>query len=251
MKKQNNNLIAISGKLGSGKDEVASMINDLVKSHYEVKKFAGKLKDIVCLLLGCTREDLEDRDFKNTELSKDWWYYLSPANKMISYKEKYIIDGKDCPLPASDLVKLTPRLLLQLLGTECGRNIIHPNIWCNSLFAEYRPLDDSKRANLGNVIDYSDCEFPNWLISDIRFSNEAIALKERGGVIIRINRPRVGIEHMNDGSKRLAQNPIEEHESETGLDDYKDFDFVIENDGTLEDLKEKVKTIVKSLNIEL
>ena len=36
-----------------------------------------------------------------------------------------------------NLVKLTPRKLLQLLGTDCGRDIIHPNIWVNALFADY------------------------------------------------------------------------------------------------------------------
>lgn len=239
-----NNLIAISGKLGSGKDEVANMINQMATEKYIIVKFAGKLKEIVCLLLGCTREDLEDRDFKNKELGEEWWYYNSKLEGLLDYRTY-----KHFEYESIDLIKLTPRLLLQLLGTECGRNIIHPNIWVNSLFADYRCIDDSKRVSMGNVIDYNDCVFPKWLISDIRFTNEASSLKGRGGIIIRINRPRVGIEHIMDGTQRLAQKPIEEHESEIGLDDYSDFDFVIENDGSLEDLREKVKNIVESLNI--
>ena len=36
-----------------------------------------------------------------------------------------------------DKIKLTPRLILQLLGTDCGRDIIHPNIWVNSTMMAY------------------------------------------------------------------------------------------------------------------
>jgi hypothetical protein len=75
-------LIGISGKIGVGKDLMFNILNYLrqdndwdsfsdymsnaffIHRKYENKKYAGKLKDIVCLLLGCTREQLEDRDFK-------------------------------------------------------------------------------------------------------------------------------------------------------------------------------------------
>ena len=41
-----------------------------LKSTFEIKKFADKLKDIVCLLLGCTREQLEDRGIKSLSLQE-------------------------------------------------------------------------------------------------------------------------------------------------------------------------------------
>lgn len=80
-----NNLIALHGRMGSGKDTVAKIIQiltlfpqmktenvvkEIVKNKefsnhvFEVKKFADKLKDIVCILIGCSRKDLEVRDFK-------------------------------------------------------------------------------------------------------------------------------------------------------------------------------------------
>ena len=39
-----------------------------------------------------------------------------------------------------DTLKFTPRLLLQLLGTDAGRNIVHPNIWVNALMSDYRQI---------------------------------------------------------------------------------------------------------------
>lgn len=220
------NLIGISGKIGSGKDTVATIIQALTgtgfgddkafetfkktglmpvptnKSPFVVKKFAGKLKDIVCLLIGCTREQLEDGTFKTTPLDSTW-------------DDSHGID--------------TPRDLLQILGTDCGRDMIHPNIWVNALFVDYRPLDDSKRASMGNVIDYSDCPFPCWLITDVRFPNELEALKARNGLSIRVNTNRAGI--------------LSNHESETALDDAT-FDYVIDNSGTMEELIEMVREIL-------
>ena len=68
-------LIGISGKISSGKDTVGKIIRiltasphftneavvdflkrDLYESNWKIRKFADKLKDIVCILLGCTRE---------------------------------------------------------------------------------------------------------------------------------------------------------------------------------------------------
>ena len=83
-------IIGISGKKQSGKDTVGRIIQIITDSphfndeavvefinkpainpKFEVKKFADKLKDIHCLLFGCTREQLEDEDFKNTELGEE------------------------------------------------------------------------------------------------------------------------------------------------------------------------------------
>ena len=86
-------LIGISGKMGSGKNLVCTIIQGLtaakkhnienpsfewIKKYYinsiwEQKAFAGKLKDFVCILIGCTREQLEDREFKEKELGEEWW----------------------------------------------------------------------------------------------------------------------------------------------------------------------------------
>jgi hypothetical protein len=102
---------------------------------------------MVCLLIGCTREQLEDREFKEQELGEEWWYYDL-------YKEHFPYIETKAGNPDSwhervkdRVVKLTPRKLLQLLGTEAGRDIIHPNIWVNALFADYKAVTDVTKSN--------------------------------------------------------------------------------------------------------
>jgi len=218
------NLIGISGKMGSGKDTLSIVINYLADKFapesiadweqpvseftYVNKKYSEKLKYMVCFLLGCSRSDLEDREFKEKELGEEW-------------------DG------------LTPRKLLQLLGTEAGRHIIHPNIWVNALFADY-VCDDcgqqecpTDEEDTGQMIHRS---FPDWIITDVRFPNEAQAIKDRGGILIRINRPQ----YLDNGLVIRK----DEHLSETALDDYDEFDYVINNDtNSVQDLVDKVKQL--------
>ena len=218
------NLIGISGKMGSGKDTLSIVINYLADKFapesiadweqpvseftYANKKYSEKLKYMVCFLLGCSRSDLEDREFKEKELGEEW-------------------DG------------LTPRKLLQLLGTEAGRHIIHPNIWVNALFADY-VCDDcgqqecpTDEEDTGQMIHRS---FPDWIITDVRFPNEAEAIKDRGGILIRINRPQ----YLDNGLVIRK----DEHLSETALDDYDEFDYVINNDtNSVQDLVDKVKQL--------
>ena len=249
-------IIGISGKIGSGKDTVGKIILDLLditypakscitKGNWKVKKFADKLKDIVCLLIGCTREQLEDAEFKNKELGEEWWYYKNiEFNKTITLLEfENLTDNKK---EYFDLIKLTPRLLLQLLGTDCGRDIIHPNIWVNSLMNEYKILHYFETGNNNKECRESrKAIYPNWVITDMRFPNELKAVKDRDGISIRVSRnnnPCVCI----DDSKLdclVKCNKKPQHESETALDN-SEFDYVLDNNGTIEELIEKVKVIL-------
>ena len=79
-------IIGISGKKTVGKDLVGKIIQYLTgestvypfdlnidyshKSNWEVKKFADKLKDIICILINCTREQLEDESIKSLSLQE-------------------------------------------------------------------------------------------------------------------------------------------------------------------------------------
>ena len=138
-------------------------------------------------------------------------------------------------------INLTPRLFLQKIGTDLFRNQLHPNIWVNSLMSEYKPFKKeggfqrSVKSEEGIPYDFEyEIEYPNWIITDVRFVNEADAVKSRGGINIRIDRPNL----LNN------QNNINlEHISETSLDDYK-FNYYICNDSSIENLIEQVKNIL-------
>ena len=61
-------------------------------SEWQNVKFADKLKDIICILLNCTRYQLEDRSFKERELPENWrfWrtqftYEIVPYNGVHSF----------------------------------------------------------------------------------------------------------------------------------------------------------------------
>lgn len=233
-------IIGISGKIGSGKDTIGAIINFMtvasenkeamdkafddfviygeseveVTNSWEIKKFAFKLKQIASLLTGVPVEQFEDQEFKKERMPEEW---------------QHPVLGTLAHVPQEDY--MTYRKLLQLIGTEAMREQIHPNIWVNALFADYKPIG-------GRMIppkfpkDYTsgNFDFPNWIVTDVRFPNEATAIQDRGGILIRVNRD-------------TGEAPID-HPSETALDNYNAFDYVIDNNGTIELLMEKVKDIL-------
>lgn len=270
-------IIGISGKINSGKDTVGEIVQIISASpHFtdeaivrflgrpqlhplwENKKFADKLKDMACMLLGCTREQLEDREFKEKELGEEWWYIKQEVDKLlISYDKNnkilmHLIDNTH-----HKLIKLTPRLLLQLLGTECGRQIIHPNIWVNSLMADYKIIRHKSNFNSNGGYMGDEPVYPNWIITDMRFPNELEAVKSKGGITIRVNRfmcSKCGNTDNFEGGNDLCnecghfRSNDKEHESEKALDNA-EFDYVIENDGELVDLVSKVREIMLKENL--
>lgn len=199
-------IVGVSGKIGSGKNEVADMISYLhfinpdgtyeefekqqwLRNKYlehkaydqadlklpGIHSFACNLKKCAAACTGIDYHDLEKRSQKST-----------------------IIPWLD----------ISFRKLLQSLG-EAARCQINENFWVLSMLA-----------------DYQDSDF--WIVSDVRYKNEADELLSRGALLIRINRT-------TDNS--------DIHQSEVDLDSYDKFSYIIENDGSLEDLYNKVKEI--------
>lgn len=113
---------------------------------------------------------------------------------------------------------LTVREFLQKLGTDAIRHGLHQNAWVNSAMIG---LTGEK-----NII-FTDCRFPN----------EAKAIKDRGGVVVRINR------YVPGASTKF----MELHESETALDNW-DFDYTIWNNGTKDDLINQVRELLRKVN---
>lgn len=117
-------LIGITGHKFSGKSTVARLLHNA--TGYPVVSFADKLKDITCVLSGCTREQLEDYDFKENGLVPD---YLRPY--------------------CGNIKKPTFRAFLQHFGSEVMRGV-NDNIWI-----------DCTISNCGENAIISDCRFPN------------------------------------------------------------------------------------------
>lgn len=253
-------IISISGKAGSGKDTVGKIIQYLENpnattesiakaikdgnrtfknSTWQIKKYSDKLKDIVCILIGCTREQLEDQEFKETPLGKEWtkWGIVRPnGTRVIDVQSSYekAFERKETVWQDGSTIKeiqLTPRMILQLIGTEGGRDLIHPDIWVNALYSDYRPLSYEKDSE-GRIETVEE----KWIITDSRFPNDVRRTREMGGVLIRVNRAEC------EGRKN-------EHISEKALDDCDEWDYVIENNGSIEELIEQVRTILEEEGI--
>ena len=112
--------------------------------------------------------------------------------------------------------KETFRTILQWWGTDFRRKFNGDDYWIKKL------LDKISRSDLDVVI-----------ITDVRFKNEADILKECGAFLVRINR-----------TFTHNQTTIDLHPSEIDLDNYK-FNLVIDNSGTLLDLKSSALEIAK------
>lgn len=204
-------LIGVVGFIGSGKGTVG----DLLEQRGFIKdSFAKPLKDACAVMFGWPRDLLEG----DTEESRNWREQPDDF-----WSERM---GK----------KFSPRLALQLLGTEAGREVFHKDIWVNSLL---------KRAGDKNVV-----------ITDVRFKNELKFIQKNNGIVIRVKR---GPEpewyedaiKVNKGDRHigwaLAKDRLKRkgiHVSETDWVGSK-FDYTIENDGTLEDLGKKVDGLLQ------
>lgn len=210
-------IISVSGKIGSGKDTVAAIIMELANDkQWEVKKWAGKLKEIATLLTGIPKEKFEDQEFKKTKLGPEW-------NKPIYLKGELVSSEP-----------MTVRDLLQLLGTEAMRDGLHTDTWVNALMSEYKTNNgvDTKAEGEGNGVVADKF----WIITDTRFPNELAAITRHNGITIRVNRT-----HANQTKSS--------HSSERALDHVTNWDHVIENDGTVDELREKVLHILQKHQI--
>ncbi len=207
-------LIGISGKIGSGKDTFAELIKIIVsnpyfsnetvehylrtpnpnvqKTEWSVRKFAGKLKEVASLLTGIPVYKFEDQEFKKTFLDSEWNTWYP---------------NQDRSEP------MTVREFLQKLGTDAMRDGLHTNTWVNATFANFN-------------------YYSKWLITDVRFPNEAAAIIEKGGLLIRINR----------------NSDTGDHPSETSLDNYP-FEIVIDNVGSLQDLIATARNFCEEFNL--
>jgi len=134
-------LIALCGAAGSGKNTVADR---LVKEHgFYHLAFADPLYEMVSIVTGLSREDLEDREVKETPI--DWL-------------------GK------------SPRQLLQSLGTEWGRNTVHDQIWVRAAFSRVADLEAA-----GRDVVITDVRFDNEAVAAKAAGGVVWRVVRRGG----------------------------------------------------------------------
>jgi len=206
-------IIGICGFIGSGKDTIADY---LVNNHgFRRESFANSLKDAVAAVFGWDRVLLEGRTKEAREWREqrdEWW-----SNRL----------GMD----------ITPRWVLQNWGTEVCRRGFHDDIWIASL--EHRLL----KSNDDIVI--SDCRFPN----------EIAAIKKAGGIVIRVKRGEEPVwfdaaRHYMSGPSTigwaLGKHALEQHKVHASEYSWvgTNFDSVLENDSSLDNLFNQVEDLL-------
>lgn len=125
-------IVGFCGLIGSGKTTAAKRLEH---HGFTRVRFAGPLKDMM-RALGLSDDEIEG-NLKET--------------------------------PCDVLGGRTPRQAMQTLGTEWGRDLIHPDLWVNAW---------RKRAQQQRRV----------VADDVRFPNEAIAILDLGGMLVRITR---------------------------------------------------------------
>ena len=172
--------------------------------------FAASLKDAVSAVFGWDRELLEG----STKISREW-----REQKDIWWSERLGME-------------ITPRWVLQYWGTDVLRNHFHTDIWVAS-------VENKLRQSKDNIV-----------ITDCRFSNEVSAIKNVGGITVRVNRGKLP-EWYDDAIKFntghvsskevLDQHNVHASEySSVGLE----YDHYIDNNSTIDDLHKQIQSLI-------
>ncbi len=121
-----------------------------------------------------------------------------------------------------------PRELLQTLGTDIVRNQIDKDFFIRRICEDIM------------VYKYY---FDVIIITGARFPNELDIPKEKfdDTYIIKMERPNF-VNELTDNQK--------EHSTETALENYKSYDYLIENNEDMEELKHKVTKVLEEINNE-
>jgi hypothetical protein len=186
---------------------------------YKRISFAGTLKDACASVFGWNRELLEG----TTKSSREWREQVDPW-----WSERL------------NMPELTPRWLLQQWGTEVCRNGFHNDIWVASVENQLRKATD------------------NIVITDCRFANEVNAIKNAGGITIRVERGErpewynsaIAYNIGPDGNSlwsvsKSKLDKLKIHASEyssVGLN----YDYYIINNSTIDHLYSQVENLINS-----
>lgn len=199
-------IIFINGKKRSGKDTTAEMLQqELLKQNKTVKvlAFADKLKDMVCEMFGISRSELDE--YKNEY-----------SDILVEDNTNYFGFGHINPyVPLTDF-----RTFLDTFGNKIAKSLGGDSVWADKVL---------------EIIENSNEEY--FIISDFRFPVEInvfgtenlLSPTDKPFKLITLQVQREGLPHSD-------------LPSENALNDYV-FDYVIENNSSLESLKEKVSKL--------
>lgn len=270
-------LVGISGQAGSGKDTVA----DYLVSEYGYVKvsLADPIKRFGREVFGFTDTQLWGPSHHRNELDKRFDYYCDLRSGGIRFTPKtklgalaatcdkgwfvaahalkeYAEEWLDQVLPGEDVqslydwfaafgsvhARISPRVMLQHLGTEWGREAADEDIWVNCMLRTAKAILNGqqydRRVGLtGN--DPKATPTTGVVVSDVRFKNELEAIRAAGGLLVRIQRPKT--------DKKATKTGIENHASETEQQQFKDEDFqaVLINGTTIKGLFRRIDAAVK------
>lgn len=208
-------IVGISGFISSGKGTVATQLTE--KYGFRKDSFAASLKDACAVMFDWPRGMLEGETAESRAWREEvdtWW-----AEKL-------------------GMPNLTPRLALQVVGTDALRNNFSDAIW-------FTTLENRIRKNPTQHV----------VISDVRFPNEIKFIQDNGGVMIKVNRGPSPVWYetailANKGNS-LAKNAMTSTYSDAHFSEWawvgSKFDYELNNDSTLEILTAQVDEVITRL----
>ncbi len=208
-------IIGVSGFIGSGKNTVGSQLTD--KYGFRKDSFAASLKDACAVMFDWPRDMLEGETLESREWREQvdmWW------------SEKL------------NMPNLTPRLALQLMGTDVMRNHFNESIW-------FLTMENRIRKNPNQHV----------VISDVRFPNEIKFIQDHGGLMIKVNRGSYPVWYetailANKGNS-LAKAAMTTMYSDAHFSEWAwvgaKFDYDLNNDSDVETLKTQIDKIVSNI----
>jgi hypothetical protein len=209
-------IVGISGFINSGKNTVASILTE--KYNFRQDSFAASLKDACAMMFDWPRDLLEG----DTSDSRKW---REEVDEWWSVK--------------LNIPEFSPRLALQLIGTDVMRDHFNPGMW-------FLTLENRIRKNPDQHV----------VISDVRFPNEIKFIQEHGGIMLKVNRGITPVWYetailANKGNSiakdAMIKTYSDAHYSEWAWVGSK-FDFEINNDTTVENLNQQVAGIINGIS---